>query len=155
MNSADKPLTLAEFQAHLNAAPVDAFKTPESFPAHWRSMQDGRTFKLRKQGDDVYIDPDLTVAEKDAGFFWVVMLHKDKDGYSGKEHYRVTVDARGRLGKHSEKTCEIDFDFEITSLSESRIEGRMLRPPEDVRFDVKECTFHKPWKRADFVWIPE
>jgi S1-C subfamily serine protease len=165
MSSTDKAMTLGEFRAILSNAPVDAFKGSESFPTKWKSLANGDRFTIRKEPDVVYVERVFSAAQKQMGNFASIELHKDKDGYSGKEH-RISVGSYWFWGSTGVNRCTFDYDFVVTSLSVSRIEGRILEPPPDSDFEVRECAYYTvkggkatskvaPRGWHNFVWIPE
>jgi Trypsin-like peptidase domain len=165
MSSTEKAMTLAEFRASLSVAPVDAFKGTESFPTRWKSLVTGHTFTLRKDSDVVYAERAFSDAQRQMGNFSSVELHKDKDGYTGKEHL-ILVGSYFFWGSPGVNRCTFDYDFLITSLSASRIEGQILEPPPDADFEIRECAYYsvkggkatskvapRSWQK--FVWIPQ
>jgi hypothetical protein len=144
MTAPEKPMMLAELKARLSAAPV--VKSIDSFPATWKSMESGSTFKIRKEDDVVYVERVLTEAEKQAGNFVSMELHKSKDGYSGVEHVILVGHNR----------CTFDHPVEISRFSESRIEARIASPPPGTMIDFKKCAFSKAFSSWHaVVWIPE
>ena len=117
-------------------------------------MTSGSRFKIRKEGDVVYIERVLSDAEKKVGNFAAMELHKSKDGYSGKEHVVVAGYTLDRLVNYAYR-CTFDFPVEVSVLNESRIEGRISIPPDNAKMDRKKCTYNMPQSWSPFVWIPE
>jgi hypothetical protein len=156
MDSTDKASTLPELQMRLRAAPVDAFKSIEPFPTNWKSMTTGHLFTIRKDADVVYAEPVLSDAQKKAGNFISMELHAGKDGYRGKEHVISTgwkADWSGN--QRVVNRCVFDYDVEVATFSERRIEGRILHPSLNAKLDFKKCTFNEGNQWQQFVWIPE
>ena len=165
MNSTDKASTLSEFRASLSNAPVDAFTGSESFPAKWKSLVTGHVFTVRKGPDVVYAERVFSDAQRQMGNFSSIELHKDKDGYSGKQHL-ILVGSYFFFCSQGVNRCTFDYDFVVTSLSPSRIEGRNFGPPPDSDFEIRECAYYSvkggkatskvaPRTWQNFVWIPE
>jgi hypothetical protein len=159
LNSADKPMTLPELRTTLNNAPSDVFKGNEAFPTNWKSMTSGNHFVVRRESEIVYVERVLSDAEKQAGVFYSVELHKSKGGFSGVEHTVVVGSYLNHDFEHwaqyrVTKRCSLEFPVEVSTLSSSRIEGRVFSPPSNAKLDVKKCTVNKSvWQ--DFVWIPQ
>ncbi len=156
MNATDRPMTLAEFRTELNGAPVGGLTNAASFPADWKVVETGGKLRIRKDGDYIYTERVLPDSEKQSGNSTTIELRKGKDGYSGVEHIILSgqyYDAR-RVGGFAMNRCgPLDFPIELTQISESRIEGRVLAP---VKLDFRKCTYDKKsatWH--SFVWIPE
>lgn len=155
MNSIEKAMTLAELRAALSATPADAFKSAEAFPINWKSITTGHKFRIRKETDVVYVELIESDAEKQVGAFTSDELHKGKDGYSGTEHTSFLGQYYNRVfARWDTNRCgPFEFSLEVTVLTESRIEGRVLIPP---KVDFRKCTYDKKsvaWQ--NFVWIPE
>jgi hypothetical protein len=154
MSSTDQPLGLAELSARLSAAPADAFRSVETFPTNWKSMKSGSMFKIRKDGDVLYVERVLSDAQKQVGAFEAFELRKLDDRYTGMARMVLPVYyfAGNRRVDHQ---CTFENPAEFSLLTASRIEGRVKNPPPDAKFDFKKCTYDKPYEWTPFVWIPE
>jgi hypothetical protein len=158
MASDMKPMMLSEMRTALSAAaPVGSFKDAGSFPTHWKSVTSGRTFVIRKEAEIVYVERVLSDAEKQAGVYAGMELHKSKDGYSGVEHVVLIGQyfQRGLNARRVANRCAIDYPSSIKLLTESRIEGQITAPPSDPNFDFKKCVSPKKPSEQAFVWIPD
>jgi S1-C subfamily serine protease len=159
MDSAGTPMTLSEFRAKLSAIPVDAFKTQESFPTNWKSMTSGNTYTVRKEPDVVYVERVLSDAQKQAGNFASIELHRGKDGdqtYTGHERMILVGSYLDRRSNRQViNRCTFDYAVEVSMFSQSRIEFRVLAPPDGSKLDFKKCVYDKSSIWQPFVWIPE
>ncbi len=116
-------------------------------PSLWTSMTTGNDLKIRVDRDYIYIDRINWPAElRETEAFVRSELKKSGDRWIGKTRMRTPCNHDGRL-----RWCSLELDIEITSLTNSRIEGRA---PADVTFDCGTCQTKKlEWK--PFVWIPK
>ncbi len=113
----------------------------------WTSMTTGNDLKIRVDGDYIYIDRTNWPAQlRDTEAFVRSELKKSRDKWVGKTRMRTPCNYDGRL-----HWCSLELDIEITSLTDSRIEGRAQA---DVSFNCGICQIKKlEWK--PFVWIPK
>lgn len=160
MDSIVKPMTLTEFRARINEAPVDAFKAVGSFPANWKSMTSGNRYKIRRDPDVVYVERVLSDAEKQLGNFTSLELREGPQGYSGNEHMVITGsyldhDFKHWTQKQVVNRCSFDFPVEVSVFPESRIELRVLFPSSGSKMDIKKCVYDKAPMWQQYVWIPE
>jgi hypothetical protein len=145
MSSTEQPIGLAQLNARLSAAPVDAFRSVEAFPTIWKSMTSGQRYKIRKEGDVLYVEPVLSDAERQNGYFVSLELRKLKDRYTGNEHEVVA------------QRCAFDYPVEFSVLTASRIEGQLKRPPMGTELLLNTCVWDPSvsYELTPFVWIPE
>ena len=156
-----KPMSLAELNPALKTTSV-AFKVAPVivFPTNWKSMLSGNRFKLRKDNEIVYVEWVLTEQQRGSGRFTSMELHKDAQGYSGKEHVVIPQSYIDHDFKHWNekqvvKHCSFDYKVLISTLSDTRIEGHIWIPPDDSKLNPKKCLFDKELVEREFVWIPE
>lgn len=154
MTSTELPITLGELEAKLSASPGDAFKNIESFPTTWKSMTSGNRFKIRKESDVAYVERILSDAEKQAGNFVGMELHKSQTGYIGKERVIQAGYTLDRLVNYAYR-CTLEYSVEVSSLTDSRIEGRILAASPGSKWNFKKCTLGNATSWQAFVWIPE
>ena len=155
MSSIEKPMTLGELGGKLSALPADAFKNVEAFPPSWKSMVSGAKFRIRKQGDVVYVEGILPDASMQRGNFVGAELRRSKEGYSGKERVRVNG-FYSYLGEHElYNRCVFEYAIEISNLTDSRIDGRIFIHKQESKLDLRKCSYDKPPSWQTFVWIPE
>ena len=117
----------------------------------WTSMASGLDREIRIDGDYVYTDwVSLPTGARDAGVFQRCELKKTGEIWRGK--CRGTV--RCQLGfwdNYEYRDCVTEWAMEMTSISDSRIEGRAQGA---VDFDCKSCQAKKTqW--VSFTWIPK
>ena len=163
MGALGKPLTLDGLRSALSSAPSDVFKEAASFPANWKSMVSGNRFKIREQGEVVYVERLFTDEAAQVGFFAAWELRKTDSGYKGTERSVVpcsyTGSDWGSLGtrppEHVVNRCTFQFPVEFSTFSESRIEGRASVPPQNTKLNCKKCSYDKPSTWQQFIWIPE
>jgi len=154
MSANDPPLVLTELRAKLSTGSESVFKNAEGLPTDWKSMITGNRFKIRKEGDAIYIERVASQIDKQVGNFEGIELHKSNDGYSGKEHLVLAVNYFTLANKRVDKRCTFDFPAEISLLTPSRIEGRLHSAPAGAKLDYRKCSYDKTEWRS-FVWIPE
>lgn len=124
-----------------------AGQSPTAIGGLWTSMTTGNDLKIRVDGDYIYVDRTNWPAQlRDTEAFVRSELKKSGDRWVGKTRMRTPCNYDGRL-----RWCNFELDIEITSLTDSRIEGRAQA---DVSFDCGTCQIKKlEWK--PFVWIPK
>jgi hypothetical protein len=113
----------------------------------WTSMSSGRDYKVRIDGDYVYVQwvnlpPELVSTMA----FSRTELKKTGDKWVGKNTNYLPVST-----KTGPKWCRIEVDMEIDKLSESRIEGKGTRW---LTTDAKKCQPEHP-ESIPFTWIPK
>lgn len=136
------------------ASSVSASKTPSAIPPRgriWTSLVSGHDYKVWSDGDYIYTEWVNIPVEGQGILFGRSELKKDTDGHwRGKYHTAVPVQLSTLDGLKS-KLCRIEADIELTSISESRIEGITTRW-DSVSF--RSCE-PKHLKRSSFTWIPK
>jgi len=150
----DSPLTamsLDEFRARQVKKP-DVFEHGQEFPARWKSLISGTTRTIRRDGDRIYIELVIPDASKQAGEFSISDLKKEGDIYSGIQ--RVGLACRNAFGVVV-KRVSLEFQTELTNVTQNRIEGWTMTPPSDAKLNCGKGTYSKPPVRQEFVWIPE
>jgi hypothetical protein len=128
----------------------------------WTSMTTGRDFKVRIEGDHIYIEwVGLPPALQSTMAFMRTELKKTGDKWVGKTIANLPYEYKSsygdywktgqRVGTANVNWCRTEFDFEIDMISDSRIEGRGQGA---TSFDAKKCQPGKlEWK--PFTWIPK
>jgi hypothetical protein len=117
----------------------------------WTSMNTGRDFKVRIEGDYIYTEwinlpPQLQMTTA----FMRSESKKDGDKWVGKVRSFLPYDLK-TWAVQSVKWCSIEMEFEIDKLTETRIEGRSIRAK---LVDVKKCKPNEMgWQ--SFTWIPK
>jgi len=143
-------------QASSGQSPSGSTASPQSenpaansgFPTRWKSLTTGVIRTLRFEGDSIYEDNFYPDAGVKTDGFTRITLKKNGSKYAGTANLRV-VSRDGRTA------CPESFAVELTSVTATRIEGRILGPPMTSRIiDWKTCTYsmHEEWQR--FVWVP-
>lgn len=127
----------------------------------WTSMTSGRDFKVRVEGDYVYIDWVLPSALQQTPAFMRYELKKNGNKWVGKVRAYLPHEYKSgyfdfwktgqTMGTANVNWCSQESEVEIDSILESRIEGRALG---SATFDAKKC---KPGKLewSSFTWIPK
>jgi S1-C subfamily serine protease len=155
-----KPITLEALRAALESATSDVFKEGSALPANWKSIVSGNRFKIRQQGDLVYIERVLPEEAVRVGAFSGWELRKGKNGYSGTERVVIPCSYNATdwntLGpKQIVNRSTFEYQVEVSLVSATRIEGRLLAPPSDAHLNCKKRTFDKSDSWQNFTWIPE
>ena len=107
---------------------------------------------IRRDGDRLYVETILPEADKQAGCFSLADLKKQGEGYSGNLKFSCVCQYRSGL-KANRYSMEIPL--EISKIGPTRIEGWVMDPPKDAKFDCAKGTYSKPLVRQAFVWIPQ
>ena len=122
----------------------------------WTSLQSGRDFTVRQDGDYVYMDWINIPAEmKNAGAFRRSELKKESDGkWHGKARMHLPCQYTRGLGAYAQtytNWCSREDDTEIDLLSDRRIEGISV---SWQKFDCRKCEA-KDEERKPFTLIPK
>lgn len=136
---------------------TDVFKS-DAFPARWKSLENGTTKTIRRDGDRVYVETELPSALKDQGCFNLAELQKVGDKYTGTVRFRCVCQYTRGLGVYARtltNTLNEQYDVEITTLGPTRIEGRANQPPLGTKLDCAKGKYEKPNEWQNFSWIPE
>jgi hypothetical protein len=128
----------------------------------WTSVTSGRDFKLRVDGDYIYTEwINLPPQLQTTAAFSRSELKKVGDKWVGKSRSNMPYEYKSKyfdfwkngqtVGTVNVNWCQLEFDFEIDSLTDTRIEGRGMG---FTSFDAKKCKPGKmEWKT--FTWIPK
>src|SRR5713226_2147588 len=128
----------------------------------WTSVTSGRDFKLRVDGDYIYTEwINLPLQLQTTAAFMRSELKRVGDKWVGKSRSYLPYEYKSAyfdfwkngqtVGTSNVNWCQLEFDFEIDSLTDSRIEGRGM---VFTSFDAKKCKPGKmEWKT--FTWIPK
>lgn len=128
----------------------------------WTSLTSGRNFKLRTDGDYLYIEwIDLPADLRSTAAFMRYELKRNGDKWVGKvrsllpysynSSYMDFWKTGQQMGTQNVKWCNMESEFEIDKISESRIEGRALNTRS---IDTKKCkATNREWQ--PFTWIPK
>jgi S1-C subfamily serine protease len=147
--------------AHQQAKPLESVsgETSGSFTegSIWTSMTTGHDYKLRQDGDYLYLDwvniPDEIRA---GGGFQRGELKKSPDGkWQGKSHVRMPISCTAGRGVYAHSFtvwCSADADIEIDTMSEKRIEG-IFTSQQTV--DCRKCELKGRVEQKPFTWIPK
>ena len=127
------------------------------YPTRWKSLVSGTTRILRFEGDYVYADLVISDEQKRRRDFSIHEFRKVAEKYAGTFRSRFTCTYPDRwYGQPQYKQCSEEAPTELTSVTPTRIEGRVLSSPEDTKYDCRRCkykTSEQVW--VDFVWVPE
>jgi S1-C subfamily serine protease len=151
-------MSLDDMRVKLSGSGADVFKS-DSFPTRWKSLQSGTTKVLRRDSDRIYVETVLSDAQKNAGCFFLSDLQKKGDNFSGTVRSSCVCEYTRGLGAYARNFTNRVTDetaIEITSITPTRIEGRIMVRSKGTKFDCKKAEFSKPpseWE--NFTWIPE
>ena len=137
------------------AAPALRSLDAGSFRAHWKSALSGAQWEIRKDHDALYLERILADPALRDEHLTSLELHRGKKGYRGTERQVVGGAYTDRAGRDILFKCTFDWPAELALLTDSRLEIRVLSPPDNARIDFRKCTADKTrvWHTA--VWIPE
>ncbi len=127
----------------------------------WTSMTTGRDYKIRTDGDYIYVEWILPAALQSTAAFMRVELKKNGDKWIGKARSLLPYEYKSSyfdfwktgqtMGTANVNRCRLEVDLEIDRLSDARIEGQAQN---FASFDAKKCKPGKlGWK--PFTWIPK
>lgn len=127
----------------------------------WTSLTTGRDYKIRTDGDYIYVEWILPAALQSTAAFMRVELKKSGDKWIGKARSLLPYEYKSSyfdfwktgqtMGTASVNWCRLEVDLEIDKLSDARIEGQAQN---FASFDAKKCKPGKlEWK--PFAWIPK
>jgi len=143
-------------QASSGQSPPVSTASPQSenpagnsgFSTRWKSLTTGVIRTLRFEGDSIYEDDFYPDAGVRTDGFTRIKLKKNGSKYAGTANLRV-------VSRDGHTTCPESFAVELTSVTTTRIEGRILGPPMTSRIiDWKICTYSMPDEWQRFVWVP-
>jgi S1-C subfamily serine protease len=158
VDSLGSPMSLDELRVKLSSGGSDVFKS-DSFPSHWKSLQSGTTKILRRDGDRIYVETVQSEERKNAGCFILSDLQKKGEIFNGTVRSSCVCQYTKGVGAYARNFTNRVTDeatIEITSVTPTRIEGRVMVRPKGTKFDCKKAEFSKPpseWE--SFTWIPE
>jgi len=117
------------------------------FPTRWKSTNTGFIRTLHFEGDSITGETDLSANSPQMAGSSEIKLKKKGTKYVGTVYvHRIRWDGTA--------TCSESNPIELTSVTPTRIEGRMFGPPFNARFDWKTCSFTSPEDWHSIVWIP-
>jgi len=127
----------------------------------WTSMTSGRDYKVRIDGDYIYVEwVNLPPALQGTMAFVRSELKKDGDKWVGKSRSNLPYTFKSsymdfwktgqQMGTENVNWCTLEGDFEIDKMSDARIEGRTYGSKS---LDVKKCKQHGKPEWQSFVWI--
>jgi hypothetical protein len=134
------PMTLNELRANLGGAKPDVFASSPVSPPLWKSLTTGETLTLQFEEDFIYAEEVLSDEQRKT-YFITYELKKDQGTYKGVARSGVTCHY-GNWGFWANK-CSFEWPVKLTSVSPSRIEGRIFSPPYDTTFDCRKCAYSK------------
>jgi hypothetical protein len=128
----------------------------------WTSVTSGRDYKLRIDGDYIYTEwVNLPSQLQTTAAFMRSELKRVGDKWVGKSRSYLPYEYKSAyfdfwkngqtVGTENVNWCRLEYDFEIDTLTDSRIEGRGMG---FATFDVKKCKPGKPELKT-FTWIPK
>ena len=134
-----------------------AESTPTDISGEWKSLTNGKTFKVRVEQGHAYVEKLVTEEDSKLGIFQLCDLGSEGDKYRG------TCRSQG-VGRwydrwhHQERTraCQFQGQLEFIKYSPSRIEGRFETRGVGEKWSDKDrsnCGERFPVEWSDFVWI--
>src|SRR5258708_1252977 len=139
---------------YLAANPRSESQASLSLPPVWKSLDNARLKSVTVFGDSIVITSNLTDAEQDAGCFVLANLQKKGQAYSGIENYECICTRRDPRHVGTVRRFQLVSQMELSLVTPSRIEGRIMREPEGAKFNCAEGKYDKPPSWLSFVLIP-
>ncbi len=152
MTITGKTMNLSELRSTLEVTPSTSLQDTPSMPTLWKSMVTGSRMRVRQEGNIIYAERIFPEEASRARAFAGWELRKERDRYTGK--VRAAGNCLYDLNTQV-NYCSFEYKAEITLLSTSRIEARVLGPPANAKLNCRKCTYSKPFAWQEFVWIPE
>ncbi len=113
----------------------------------WTSMTSGRDYKLRVDGDYLYVEwVNVPPTLAQAGGFIRSELRKTGDIWAGKTRSHLPCQYYNQT-----RWCSVEAEIEITKIGETRIEGSALTWQ---KFNCRKCQ-PESTKMKPFTWIPK
>ena len=156
LDSADPAKALQEWSNSAENANVPA-GAPTAAVSKWRSPAGAQVATLRFDGENIHVEAS---APEKAGKLVIKMnadLKKDGTKYTGTANSIITWTRTILVSseKNTSDRCTFTDPIEITSVTPSRIEGREFAAPTGAILDKTKCTFSKPKRWVNFIWVPE
>jgi hypothetical protein len=151
LNNLSSPMTFDELRAKLGASA--AVLRPKGFPTRWKSLTSGAVNVLRVEGDHVYVERIMSERQRQEGEFSLADLKKDGERYVGT--FRFCIVCHYVFSGSISDRCVFENAIEFLSFTPSRIEGRMMAPPDHSKLNCGKCRYSKEFAWRSFVWIPE
>jgi S1-C subfamily serine protease len=135
----------------------DLFSDKETQRAtRWRSVKTGAIYTLRFQGDYIYSEKEETEDLRKLGIYLTGEVKKNGDKYIGISHgnyvfWRTNVITGEKI---IQQRCIFDFPLELTSVSSTRIEGRVVGPGQGAKISKRKCTYSPVPDWQEFTLIP-
>jgi S1-C subfamily serine protease len=125
--------------------------------SRWKSLQTGTTRILKFEGDYLYIENVLSEDDRKLGVFQLAELKKQGYKYVGTWRDRLVWWQKYPYSneKVAMNSCNVETVMELAFVTPTRIEGKVLDPPQGAKLDKKKCTWSKPSAWMNFTWIPE
>ena len=154
LSSLQTPMDLKALHLALSASGGDVFKDSLAFPSDWKSMMSGNRFLLRRDADRIYVEWKLSDRSRKIGRFFAAEL--TKHGSSSYTGLRRAVEVCATDSDVVTNRCPVaESEIEFLTVSETRIEGRVMSPPPGAKFDCRKCRFDKQFTWQSFTWVPE
>jgi hypothetical protein len=117
----------------------------------------GQVATLRFDGDNIYIEALSPERAAKLDTRMTAELKKEGTKYTGTANSLVTWTQTILVSseKNAADRCTFTEPIEITSVTPALIEGREFTVPKDAILDRSKCTFSKPKRWINFVWVPE
>jgi hypothetical protein len=126
--------------------------------SQWKSLLTGNLKTIRFEGDFAYVENTVPEEARRRRDFSLSELKKTGDtSYEGSHRTRRSCSYFSIWSPNDPQynVCQFEEPIEFTSVTAGRIEGRIVQPPSDAKFDCKKCTFSKKPIWTKFTWIPQ
>jgi hypothetical protein len=151
---------LASRIAEMPATPMSKLGSagPKDISGDWLSLVSGSRFRVRLEGEHIYVERLFTDEQRKFNPFQMCDLTEGKDRYLGTCRVRFPVTTYYVWTRQTEsKLCYDEFRMEFTKHTPTRIEGgveqRMKSSRDWTGREWTECGQHVPKEWQEFVWI--
>lgn len=130
---------------------------PVTNVTRWKSLMSGASFTIRRQGDYIYVETDVSSDLSKLGIISIAELKRQESKYVGTWRWnyawwKTNIFTGERIVTH---TCSFSDATELTYVTPQRIEGRTQGRTKGAKIGKKKCTFSKPREWEVFTLIPE
>jgi hypothetical protein len=119
-----------------------------AIPRKWKSPRSGTTKNIQISGDVMLVETGVPAEAASLGFKTWAELKKQGSAWVGTVHDRLQCKRGLQI-----KWCQLDAPFQITTITQSKIEGVTI--PQGSKYSCRTCEFDRRVSPTDpFTWIP-
>lgn len=139
------------------ATDTGSWTSSSSVPSRWRSLTGGKFWKVRQDGDALYVEAEFSSLQERVGARKFGRLQRAGTSWVGSlsgTHYCIIKDYI--RGTQTPKDCSLTEEIAITELSSTRIAGILeTYNQDDSNYDCARCRPRGVVRQMYFVWVPQ